>query len=120
MGVSAMIQGIPPIARFRFVPSPRPTPIPQPAREEPIMPMRRRHIDILTDGPAAGTVALSRGTSPSAALALSRSRARDEAAPPGPAFLLAESLLRVWSRHVRTMMEVRTSRKKLELARAYL
>lgn len=37
-----------------------------------------------------------------------------------PNFVLAESLLRVWSRHAGKIADVRSSRKKLERARAYL
>jgi hypothetical protein len=39
---------------------------------------------------------------------------------PVSAFVLAESLLRLWSRHTRKIEEVRSSRRKLGRARAYL
>jgi hypothetical protein len=37
-----------------------------------------------------------------------------------PAFFLAERLLRVWSRHVQKIKDVRRSRQRLERAKSYL
>src|SRR4051794_21743907 len=74
--------------------------------------------EAVTEGLPGSPSGPSRGAGSSAVAA--GSRARDAGGTASPAFLMAEDLLRLWSSHVRKIMEVRTSRKKLERARAYL
>src|SRR5438045_1143189 len=82
------------------------------------MPVRREDTDLVIRGLSGRSPDLSTGSGSFGAHP--GSRAHVPGTSPGSPFLMAESLLRVWSGHVRKIMEVRTSRKKLERARAYL
>src|SRR4051794_32775301 len=82
------------------------------------MPVRRKDTDLVIRGLSGRSCDLPPGSGLFGAHPGSRAHA--PAISPGSPFLMAESLLHVWSGHVRKIMEVRTSRKKLGRARASL